>query len=190
MPQKIATIFRSDVRRSVVRRPHQKTTPMRLKAAITHGLVLPLILLASWAASPVAAAVWTNHSGTICKNYNYWEATLVDYFTDGTRSLVDSDSTPVICPLTRNTANSTGATVYVAVTHYGERTTTCTAYSYSRDGTLRASASQTWTGPDFHEFVLNLVGSGKSSAQSDYSVYCSIPGRGNGLVRSVDLSEE
>jgi len=162
---------------------------MRLTLALARRLVLPLVLLASLAAAPMASAVVTNHSGTICKNYNAGEANQIDYITNGTRSYMSS-TTYVICPLTRNTSNSNGAYVYVDVTHYGTQTTNCTALSHSDRGAFLASISQTWTGSGFHEFTINLTGAGKSNAWSDYSVLCTIPGNSQGVVHGVDLSEQ
>jgi hypothetical protein len=149
---------------------------------------LTLLLLGSLATAPMAGAVITNHSGTICKNYNASEVSSIDYLVNGTRSL-QATTTYLICPLTRNTSNSGGAWVYVDVTNSGSHTTSCTAYSYDYNGTFLGSSSATWTGSGFHEFALNLTGTGKSTSWSDYSVLCSVPGSASGLIMGVDLSE-
>jgi hypothetical protein len=163
---------------------------MCLKSIITRSFVLPTVLLGGLAAAPLAsAAVATNHSGTICKNYNASQAIVIDFLASGTRSLVGA-TTSVICPLTRNTANTNGARVYVDIKHTGSRTTRCTAYSYREDGALLASTSQSWSGSGFHEITLNLVGAGKSTNYSDYSVLCTIPGNRNGIIMGVDLLEQ
>ncbi len=152
-------------------------------------LSLSLALLGTLAAAPmVHAAAITDESGTICKNYNASQATLVDYFPNATRNLA-SYSLPVICPVARNTSDSTGAYVYIDINHYGTQTTSCTAYSVNYNGAYLASASASWTGTGFHEFALNLYGTGKSNAWSNYSVLCTIPGNGNGLVYDIDLYE-
>ena len=191
MTKKLAPIFRTDVVRSVSYLTRKETATMRMKSAITCALVLPLVLLGFLAAVPPASAgIVTNHSGTICKNYNANEVTYIDYFTKGTRSLKAS-ATQVICPLTRSTQNTNGAWVYVDVLHNGTQTTTCTAYSYSDTGSLLESTSLTF--PPFSnskEFPLNLTGAAKSSLWSDYSVLCTIPGNGNGVVMGVDLNEQ
>jgi hypothetical protein len=161
---------------------------MRMKSVLTSVLGLSLILLGALAAAPTAHAVIADHSGTICKNYNASEATLIDYLTNGARSFKAS-ATSVICPLARNTSNGNGAWVYVDITHTGTQTTSCTAYSYNLNGAFLASASQTWTGSGFHEFALNLTGAGKSNSWSNYSVLCTIPGSSAGLVYDIDLSE-
>lgn len=166
-----------------------QTTTMRMKSAITLGLALSAITLGSLGASPKAyAAVLTNHSGTICKNYNASEATEIDYLPSGTRSYKTS-TTYVICPLTRSTTNSDGAYVFVDINHSGTQTTTCTAYSYNRAGALLASSSYSQTGSGHQQIPLPLSGLGKSEAYSDYSVLCSIPGSSAGLIMGVDLAE-
>jgi len=165
-----------------------KETIMQKKSTFIRSLSFSFVLLEALAVAPKAQAVIANHSGAICKNYNAGEVTQIDYLVNGTRSY-RTVATSVICPLTRNTSNSAGAWVYVDVTHTGSRTTTCTAYSYNYNGGFLASASQTWTGSGFHEFSLNLTGSGKSNSWSDYSVLCTIPGNSAGVVNGIDLSE-
>lgn len=160
-----------------------------MKSAITLGVALTAGLLGALGVAPQALAVpYTNTSGVICKNYNASEATLIDYVPSGTRSYKNG-TTSVICPLSRDTQNGNGASVYVDVNHSSSATTSCTAYSYTYTGTVLASATQTWTGSGFHEFSLNVAGAGKSNSYSDYSVLCSIPGNSVGSVMGVDLSE-
>lgn len=148
-----------------------------------------LLLLGSLAAAPMAGAVITDHSGTICKNFNASEAAQIDYLTNGARSYKTS-ATSLICPLTRNTSNSGGAWVYVDVTHSGTQTSCCSAFSWDWNGTFLGSASAPcWTGSGPHDFAINLTGVGKSTPWSNYSVLCTIPGNASGLIRDVDLSE-
>lgn len=149
-----------------------------------------LFLVTNANAAGTSPAVITNHSGVTCKNYNDHDVTFIDYLTNGTRSSKTS-ATQIICGLTRNTSNSNGAYVYVDLSHSVSGTTTCTAYSYEYTGALRAaSAPVTWTGVGFKEILLNLVGASKSSAWSDYSVLCTIPGNFVGTIRGVDLYEQ
>jgi len=146
------------------------------------------VFFGSLAAAPIASAVITNHSGTICKNYNNDEVSFVDYFTYGTRSLKTSPQ-QILCPLTRNTSTSTGAWVYVDIKHTSFATTTCVAYSYNENGVLLDSHTLSWTGTGVHEFELNLTGKGMSNAWSDYSVLCTIPGNGVATIMGIDVSE-
>ena len=163
---------------------------MRMHAAFTRGLVLPLVLLSLLATAPLAhAAVWANHSGTICKNYNAGDVSYIDYLTYGTRSFKGS-ATQVICPLTRNTSNSNGAFVDVDILHLGTQTTSCTAFSLSPTGSLMGSTGQSWTGSGWHVFAIDLTGIGKSDSRSNYSVLCTIPGNGLGLVIDLELVEQ
>lgn len=162
-----------------------------MKSVSTRGLGLAIVALGFLAAAPMASAQITNHSGTICKNFNAGEATLIDYFANGTRSL-GASPTSIICPLTRDArvpANVNGGRINLYVTHTGTQTTTCTGYSYRDPGDFLASNTQTSTGSGTRLLQLDLTGSGKSSPGSDYSVVCTIPGNGNGVVHSVDLLE-
>ena len=163
---------------------------MRLRAALSRGLVLPILLLAALAAAPVAAEVITDSAGTICKNYYASEVNQIDYLTNATYSLQPSPTTYVICPLTRRTTNTNGAWVLVDVYHIGPRTTTCGAYSYHETGALIASASGTWTGSGQHEIPIFLNRPGNSTIWSNYSVLCAIPGYSSGFVTGLILREQ
>lgn len=196
MSQKRATSFRTNVWRSVLGRPHQETTHIRLKAALTRGLVLPVLLLALLAAAPVAAEVLSNHSGAICKNMNAADVAKVEHSSRGIQSVAVSPpglrlETWIICPLTRNTGNRNGAMVYVEIWHYGSQTTRCYAESLDYDSyNVLAWTSGSWTGEGFHEFALNLAGYGKSGPWSHYVVSCGIPADSTGRVASINLIED
>ncbi|KOR27629.1 hypothetical protein TI04_12925 [Achromatium sp. WMS2] len=152
---------------------------------------IAVALLGSLAASPqqATAAVIADHSGTICKNYNASDVSYIDYYSNGTVSK-KSTSTLVVCPLARNTSGVNGAYVYVDLSHSGTLATTCTAYSYSYTGVLKASGSKTFTGSGFGELSISLVGAGKSDAWSNYSVICTIPGGSAARVLGVALLEQ
>lgn len=162
---------------------------MPMTSSITRGLVLPFVLLGLLAAASLAsAAEWTDHSGTICKNYNASEVTFIDYFPNGTRNL-RTGPTSVICPLTRNTTGTFGAYFYIGVTHFGSQTTTCSAYSYHLNGAYACSGSGSYTGGGNGLIGISLYGSGCSDALSNYSIFCTIPGNGNGIVNAVNFYE-
>src|SRR5262249_44437937 len=154
----------------------------------TRSCVLPLVLFGLLAAAPLAHAVITDHSGTICKHMFPNNASSIGYFPDGTRYL-GGGSTWVICPLTRDTSDSNGAYIYVDIMHFGVQSTICFAYSHDYTGTQLAFALASWSGSGFHEFAFNLTGAVRSDAWSTYSVACFIPGNGNGVVLDVNLSE-
>lgn len=143
------------------------------------------------ASAPVMAATVStvgNHSGTICKNYNAADASVIDYLTSGARAS-KAGNVSLICPLVRSTQGTGGATAYVDVTHSTSGTTTCTLYSVSSAGTYLATNTLSWTGVGFHEFALSVAGVNKSTAWSDYAVLCNIPGSYNGVIMGVDLNE-
>lgn len=160
-----------------------------MKLATTRSLVLAIVLLGFLAIAPMAYAVATNHSGAICANNHGGDATFIEHLVNGTSSLKTSDI-PIVCPLTRNTSNSNGAWVFVDVFHTGMQTTTCTAFSYRTNGQVISAKTVPFTGSGFNEIVIDLTGSGKSDAWSDYSVFGSIPGNRNGVIYGVDLSEQ
>jgi len=156
----------------------------------TFGMTIAAGAIAACGLSPAALAVnFTNHSGTICQEYDVGQANTMDRFAYATRTS-RVGSTYVVCPLTRDTTNGNGAYAYVDVYHTAAATTSCTLYSYSYTGTLLASNSLSWTGTGFHEFYLNAIGAGKSNTYSDYAVLCYIPGSYVGQVRGVDLGEQ
>jgi len=188
MTEQQVPICRTTIRRFGITLTSKEVFTMRLTSALTRGLVLPLVLLSFLAAAPLAQAANTDHSGTICQNYHAADVSFIDYYSYGTRSLKNA-ATAVVCPLTRNTSNSSGAHIEVDITHFNStQTTSCSAFSFN-DGSLLASASQSWTGSGWHLFYLDLSGAGKSASTSNYSVICTIPGNGNGLVIDVDLVE-
>lgn len=159
-----------------------------MKSANMLALVVSLAITATFVSGREAsAATTTNHSGTICKNYNAGDATEIDYLPSGARSLA-TYATPVICPLVRSTTRTAGATAYVDVQHNVNISTNCTVYSYDKKGVYLGSTGANWTGTGFHEFALTL-GAGKSTSTSDYAVLCTIPGNGAGTVMGVDLKE-
>jgi hypothetical protein len=160
-----------------------------MKSVLTPVLGFSLMLLGVLAAAPTAHAVTVDYAGSICTNYNAAEATLIDYFPNGARSYKTSE-TSVICPLARYTNNANGAWVYVDINHTDTQTTRCTAYSHNFDGTRLGFVSASWTGSGFHEIALNLTGAGMSTAWSNYSVLCSIPGTRKGMVYGIALYEQ
>lgn len=160
-----------------------------MKSTTTLGIALAVGTLGSLGAAPQALAdPFTNHSGTICKNYNAGEADFIDYLAKGTRSRKNG-ATSVICPLTRDTIAGNGGGVYVDISHSSNATTTCTAFSHDTRGNQLAAASGTFTGTGFKEIFIPLIGAGKSQSFSDYSVLCVIPGNYHGLILGVDLIE-
>ena len=124
MSQKRTTSFRTNVWRSIISRPHQETPPIRLKAALTRNLVLPILVLASLAAAPVAAGVISSHPAAICKSAkdaNLFATVLAR--NDGKPGGITDVGTGVaeiVCPLPRRTINTNGAHVYVDVYHVGQ----------------------------------------------------------------------
>jgi hypothetical protein len=143
----------------------------------------------TWLGAETSQAQVTNHSGLVCKNSSFADASYIEYQQNGVRSRRNS-MTGLTCPLTRAGNDANGAFIYVDVKHSANASTSCGAYSWDYQGNLIASADQTWTGSGFHEFTLNLVGPGKSQAWSDYSVVCYLAGNLVGTLMGIDLAEQ
>ncbi len=159
---------------------------MRMHAALTRGLVLPLVLLGLLSTAPLVHA--GDHSGTICKNQLASDVTFIQYRPNATYSL-KSTATSVVCPLTRSTTNSSGGVINVDILNVGSQTTTCTGWSVNNNGALLGWNTQSWTGSGSHTLMLDLGGFGKSTPLSNYSVVCTIPGNSNGFVLGLYLGE-
>lgn len=164
---------------------HTTTISIALASFITGSMAISSSAYASLLPVPKTL---TNHSGTICKNYNAADASKIDYLSSGVFSKHHSP-TQIICPLIRRTTNGTGAIVYVDIEHKSHQTTSCTVYSRNRKGHLLASETKKWTGNGFKELRIDLSGFNKSDKWSDYSVLCKIPGNSNGKVMGIDLEE-
>jgi len=157
---------------------------MRMTSARLRALVLATLLLGLVTAAPMAsAAEWADHSGGVCKNYNYYDVSYIDYLPYGTRNVAPG-YTYVYCPLSRNTTGTFGADVHVYVTG-SPQVTTCTAYSYSYYGALLGAVTNSGTGL----IPLPLSGPGYSDYLSNYSVLCYLPGGGGYTISMVDFYE-
>src|SRR5262245_14760990 len=118
MSTKLTTRFQTTVGKSGSL-SHKKIPTIRMTTGRTLRLVQATLLLSALAVVSVAVATeWTDHSGTICKNYNAGEVGYIDYFPNGTRTL-RTTGTYLICPITRNTMGTYGAYIYVNLTHFG-----------------------------------------------------------------------
>jgi hypothetical protein len=162
---------------------------MEMKSAITCSLALAIVMLGFLAAAPTAYAVRANHSGLFCTYYNTSDMTFIEHLTNGIRNHKELPIR-VICPLTRNTTNSNGAVVYVNVTHTDTQTTSCTAYSWFRDGRVKAVSGGASAVPGSRTIQLNLSGTNNSDSLSAYSVACDIAGNNKALIHSITLDEK
>ncbi|WP_295435580.1 hypothetical protein [uncultured Thiodictyon sp.] len=144
------------------------------------------LLLSTAAAAGDPALTFT--SGTICKNQLAADAGYIDYVPWGVYSIKNS-STNVVCPLSRDTTNAKGATVYVYIRHDAFQDTQCVFVSQSRTGSILALGTQIWSGSGNGSIVIKIV-DGKSSFTSDYYLSCSIPGSAHGFITGIELLEE
>jgi hypothetical protein len=171
---------------------------MRVKAALTRGLALSIMILVAVAAAPLAASEeevrLTNHPGAICKNSISAQGSRITYQDNGIH--LDSYLSPgevwVVCPLTRHTTRGNGATVHVTVTHAATQTISCAVYSVEYWGAVLMAASGTWTGNGFHILPIDIHTANASSPYSNYTLFCnmaSAPISGGGVIHGVYLYE-
>lgn len=149
-----------------------------------------LVSMAAFVGDPIpqaTASILTNHSGTICKNYNDGEADRIEYLAKGTRS-VKAGATQIICPLAREFSYDVGygTVVYVDLQHTGNQKTTCTVYSHNSNGSLLESYTGSSTGSGSREIVFYLD---DAYSWSDLAVLCTIPGSRKAIIMGVDLEQ-
>jgi len=161
---------------------------MNVKTILAMGVGTGLIAALTVTPPVAVAGVITNHSGTICKNYDNFDVSYMDYLASGTMSSKGSN-TQVICPLVRGSTSAYGAYAYVDIMHVAWVSTQCTLYSYTDSGSLLGSYTLSWYGNGFHEFSLHL-GSGRSNTWSNYAVLCNIPGSYAARIIGIGLSEQ
>jgi hypothetical protein len=170
-----------------------------MQSAITRGLALLLALLGSLGGVPQAYAAvsegrYTNYPGAVCRNNNPEDAGAISYRWGAISSAKES-STYILCPLTRQVYYdyNEGGYVQVFIGHTGpiyvEQTTTCTVSSVDYDGQVLASDTQSWTGTGSYTLAFVLIGAGKSSHTSTYSVLCLIPGSTQGAIYGIQLDQ-
>jgi hypothetical protein len=157
-----------------------------MKSVNTLGMILGVGMIAALGSAPEAyAGVYSNHHGSICHNSFAGADTSLNHMANGTQNPTTGIAYAT-CPLVRATTNTYGALAYLDIYNAISGTTQCTFLSYDYNGTLLGSTSASWTGTGYYRFGLSL-GSGKSTATSNYSVVCTIPSNGN--ILDIDLYE-
>lgn len=148
-------------------------------------LIVSALALAATAVVSSAHALQINNHGADFQPYNAGQAQDIDYLASGVRTTA-SGSRSVIASIDHN-PSSTGYRIDIDGTHSGAQTTSCTVYSYRYDGFQLAarsvsasSVSGTWTRIAY----LNAL---ESPQWSYFSVVCTIPGNGAGVLHGVGI---
>jgi len=153
------------------------------------GAMVAMFAASLTVASVATAATNVNQPGSVCKNFIPAEAGNMDYYANGIRS-TKAGATRIVCPVTRPVAFlNGGATFWIDVKHVTTQTTTCTAFSHAAGGRLLASNSGSFTGIGVGSIRIDVRGTGLSDFTSDFSVLCTIPGSGQGLLSGVHTNE-
>lgn len=155
---------------------------------LNNSLVVLTLAVAVWfAPMPSAmAGTITNHSAAICQPSS---SMISLFYSSGGVESTGSGSWFVLCPLVRSTTRGAGANVTVDLNHSSLQATTCSFFSRSNTGALLGSATGSWSGTGIGRMTLSMVGAGKSSRLSDYSLLCYIAGNSSVRLMGIDLDE-
>lgn len=126
-----------------------------------------------------ASAINLNTHGTAFHHYNAFEATSIDYFTSGVRTLSASD-TSVIGSIVRSPGAATQS-FWIDGTNSPGKTTYFTLSAHNWDGTLQSSVS-------FNSNVANydiLQTLPTVTSFSYVSLLATLPASGGGVLRGV-----
>jgi hypothetical protein len=131
----------------------------------------------------VTGAVPIYSHGNDFHAYNASEATLIDYVPSGVRTL-SSNATAVVASVDHSISTN-GMSIYVDGFHWSSQTTTCTAYTFDRNGALltgntsnTGNVSGSWT-------LFFAIQTSGNVADRYVTVLCTIPASGSGLVRGI-----
>jgi hypothetical protein len=152
-----------------------------MKTALSLGLAATLGAFSLMGAPNDAHATSLNNAGSVCKNYDAADATVIDFLVNGVRNLASS-AKYVICPLVRAPGNST-IKVHVDGYAWSGQTIFCTLYGYDNAGSILGSKS--FAMPHTGTFDVSLSVPGKT--YSNASVLCLLPPSGEGVLYDVDV---
>ena len=153
-----------------------------MKRITKFASLLALAGMLGGAAVDVDAAVSQNvntHAAT-CNPFNASQATLIDYFTSGVRTLAGF-ATPVVCAVERHPVTGPSQNFFVDGSNFGGQSTSCTLTSFTFTGTFESSTSFTSNLAIYDVFqTLTSVG-----FFSYVSLLCTLPASGQGVLRGV-----
>lgn len=150
------------------------------------NLIVPVLALAATAVVSSADAAQTNSSGSDFHAYNASEATVIDYLSNGVRTL-SAYPTSVIGSVDHNPSTN-GQVIYIDGYHSGVQTTSCTLYSYNYNGTLLAASSVSASGMSGAWERTVYLTAAQSTAWAYYSLLCQIPANGAGVLLGATSS--
>jgi hypothetical protein len=145
------------------------------------NLIISALALAATAVVSNANATQLNISGVAFHAFNASEVTSIDYLTSGVRTIAASPRS-VIASVDHNPP---GRTIYIDGLHYGPQTTVCTLYSYNDNTTFLGSTTVTASSVTGAWERVISVSVAMSPNWAYYSVLCTIPANGNGVLYGV-----
>jgi hypothetical protein len=123
-----------------------------------------------------AGAVNLNTSGTLCNPYNAREATDIDYFASGVRTIASS-ARSVICAVPRSPVSTAYQSFYLDGSNSSGQTTLLTLYAFNYNGQFQASQSDSPSAATYSILkTLNGI-----STFSYVSVLATLPASGGGV---------
>jgi hypothetical protein len=157
-------------------------------SSLAFGLALNLGMFALMSGAPnTAHAVDTNHSGTVCRNYNAAEAKDIDSLPSGTRNL-NASPRYVICPVVRLPDDSDGGSIAIVSVYLNGyaasgQTITCTLNSYDYTGSFLGGNSVYLLTGTFEAFLQATAGYWSSA-----NVLCLLPPSGKGIIYDIEAA--
>lgn len=123
-----------------------------------------------------AGAANINTSGVICNPFNAREATDIDYFGNGVRTIA-STSRAVICSVPRSPVSTPSQSFYLDGGNSPGQSTSLTIYAFNYNGQFQSSASETSSAATYDLLkTLNSI-----STFSYVSVLVTLPASGGGV---------
>ncbi|WP_044238163.1 hypothetical protein [Chondromyces apiculatus] len=150
------------------------------------NLVLTALALAATAVATNVGATQLNSNGSAFQPYNASQATVIDYFGTGVRTIA-STPTYVVASVDHNPSTS-GQTVFIDGTHSGSQTTTCSVLSYNYNGTILSSQSVNATAVSGAWERSVRFTPAQSTNWAYFSVLCLLPANGAGVLLGVAAS--
>ena len=124
-----------------------------------------------------------NINGAICQPYNAGQANDIDYVASGIRNLATTDRS-VTCSVPRS-AGTSGPTpqIFVSGVNYNGASSSGAFYAHRPDGTFVGSTA---FNPPTGVYI-SIIKLTPAQVPSDamLSVYASLPGNGNGVLREI-----
>jgi hypothetical protein len=121
-----------------------------------------------------------NTPGTVCNPFNAADATVIDYVSNGVRTIATT-ARRVVCGVSRHPAASPGQVFFVDGSNSPGASTLCALSSFTFQGTFHSATSFSESAPTYdHPAALQSVG------RFDYvTLLCNLPANAGGILFGV-----